>query len=94
MGRGAVGFGARWRSGGVGLAGMSRWSQSILFVGALLTTLGEVLNPVNVVLFAMTLKGSMPQVSPETYWPTIVDEPVVRSATRRMNIASRRGNRR
>ena len=27
----------------------------------------------NVVIFAMTLKGSMPQVSPETYMPTIIE---------------------
>jgi formate dehydrogenase iron-sulfur subunit len=50
-----------------------RERQSILFLGALLTTLGVVFNRMNVVLFAMTLKGSMPQFSPETYSPTIVE---------------------
>jgi formate dehydrogenase iron-sulfur subunit len=50
-----------------------RARQSILLAGALLTTLGVVFNRVNVVLFAMTLKGSMPQVSPETYSPTIIE---------------------
>ena len=50
-----------------------RAQQSILCVGALLTTLGIVLNRVNVVLLAMTLKGSMPQISPEPYSPTLVE---------------------
>jgi formate dehydrogenase iron-sulfur subunit len=50
-----------------------RTRQPILFLGALLTTVGIVLNRVNVVLFAMTLKGSMPQISPETYFPTVVE---------------------
>jgi formate dehydrogenase iron-sulfur subunit len=50
-----------------------RARPSILFSGALLATLGVVFNRMNVVLFAMTLKGSMPQVSPETYSPTIVE---------------------
>jgi formate dehydrogenase iron-sulfur subunit len=45
----------------------------ILFTGALLTTLGIILNRVNVVLFAMVLKGPMPQISPETYAPTVVE---------------------
>jgi formate dehydrogenase iron-sulfur subunit len=50
-----------------------RARQSVLFSGALLTTLGVVFNRLNVVLFAMTLKGSMPQISPETYMPTIIE---------------------
>ncbi len=50
-----------------------RLQPSILFAGALLTTLGVIFNRVNVVLFAMNLRGSMPQVSPETYSPTIVE---------------------
>jgi formate dehydrogenase iron-sulfur subunit len=50
-----------------------RARPSFLFLGALLTTLGVVFNRVNVVLFAMSLKGSMPQVSPETYSPTVVE---------------------
>jgi formate dehydrogenase iron-sulfur subunit len=32
-----------------------------------------VFNRINVVLFGMTLKGSMPQVSPETYTPTLFE---------------------
>jgi len=50
-----------------------RRRPSILAFGALLTTLGIVFNRMNVVLFAMTLKGSMPQFSPETYMPTAVE---------------------
>jgi formate dehydrogenase iron-sulfur subunit len=50
-----------------------RQRTSILFAGALLTTMGIVLNRVNVVLLAMNLKGSMPQVSPETYMPTVIE---------------------
>ena len=45
----------------------------LLLSGALLATLGVVFNRVNVVLLAMQLKGSMPQVSPETYSPTIYE---------------------
>jgi formate dehydrogenase iron-sulfur subunit len=45
----------------------------ILLLAAFLTTAGVVFNRVNVVLLAMTLKGSMPQVSPESYTPTIVE---------------------
>jgi formate dehydrogenase iron-sulfur subunit len=48
-----------------------RQQRPLLFLGALLTTVGVVFNRVNVVLLAMTLKGSMPQISPETYMPTI-----------------------
>jgi len=50
-----------------------RSRQSTLLVGALLTTLGVVFNRVNVVLFGMQLKGSMPQISPETYSPSIYE---------------------
>ena len=50
-----------------------RSRPSILFTGALLTTLGIIFNRVNVVLFAMVLKGPMPQISPETYAPTVVE---------------------
>jgi formate dehydrogenase iron-sulfur subunit len=45
----------------------------VLLTAAFLTTAGVVFNRVNVVLFAMTLKGSMPQVSPETYTPSVVE---------------------
>jgi formate dehydrogenase iron-sulfur subunit len=50
-----------------------RERQSTLLLGAALTTAGIVFNRVNVVLFAMTLKGPMPQISPETYMPTVVE---------------------
>jgi formate dehydrogenase iron-sulfur subunit len=53
--------------------GEQRSRQPVLLLGALLTTLGVVFNRMNVVIFAMTLKGSMPQVSPETYSPTIIE---------------------
>jgi len=32
-----------------------------------------VFNRINVVLFAMHLKGSMPQISPESYRPTVIE---------------------
>jgi formate dehydrogenase iron-sulfur subunit len=44
-----------------------------LFVGALLATMGIVFNRVNVVLWAMTLKGPMPQVAPAPYVPSIFE---------------------
>jgi formate dehydrogenase iron-sulfur subunit len=50
-----------------------RTRPGVLGTAAFLTTAGVVFNRVNVVLFAMTLKGSMPQISPETYMPTIVE---------------------
>jgi formate dehydrogenase iron-sulfur subunit len=50
-----------------------RQRPPVLLTAAFLTTAGVVFNRMNVVLFAMTLKGSMPQISPETYMPTIVE---------------------
>ena len=50
-----------------------RAKPSVLFVGALLAVLGVVFNRVNVVLLAMSLKGPMPQIAPETYSPTIFE---------------------
>lgn len=50
-----------------------RTQPRTLFVGTLLTTLGVVFNRVNVVLLAMTLKGSMPQNAPESYMPSIFE---------------------
>jgi len=41
--------------------------------GALLTVLGVVFNRANVVLLAMDLKGAMPQIAPEGYWPSIFE---------------------
>ncbi len=76
-GTGAL-FAAELVLGGlVPLALLARHEQreqpSMLFAGALLTTLGVIFNRVNVVLFAMNLRGSMPQVSPETYSPTFIE---------------------
>jgi formate dehydrogenase iron-sulfur subunit len=42
-------------------------------VAALLTTLGVVLNRVNVVALAMNLKGARPQFAPEPYLPSIFE---------------------
>ena len=50
-----------------------RARPAILFYGALLTTAGVVFNRVNVVLLAMELKGSMPQIAPESYAPSIFE---------------------
>jgi Ni/Fe-hydrogenase subunit HybB-like protein len=44
-----------------------------LFNGALLTTLGVILNRVSVVYLAMRLRGAMPQNAPETYFPSIFE---------------------
>jgi formate dehydrogenase iron-sulfur subunit len=63
--------------GGIPLALLSqprlRAKPTVLFLGALLTLLGVVFNRVNVVLLAMSLKGPMPQIAPETYSPTIIE---------------------
>jgi len=50
-----------------------RARPGVLFLGALLTTAGVVFNRVNVVLLAMELKGSMPQIAPESYTPSIFE---------------------
>jgi formate dehydrogenase iron-sulfur subunit len=50
-----------------------RAKPAVLFVGALLVVLGVVFNRVNVVLLAMSLKGPMPQIAPESYSPTIFE---------------------
>jgi formate dehydrogenase iron-sulfur subunit len=46
---------------------------SMVFAGALLTTLGVVFNRVNIVLFAMDLRGAMPQAAAEPYTPSVVE---------------------
>jgi len=51
----------------------ARTQPSTLALGAFLTTAGIVFNRINVVLFAMHLKGSMPQISPESYRPTVIE---------------------
>ena len=45
----------------------------MLFAGALLAVLGIVYNRVNVVLFAMTFRGRMPWVAPQSYAPSIFE---------------------
>jgi formate dehydrogenase iron-sulfur subunit len=50
-----------------------RARPSLLFLGALLTTVGVVFNRVNVVLLAIKLKGSMPQIAPASYSPSIFE---------------------
>jgi formate dehydrogenase iron-sulfur subunit len=56
------------------LARRSERSQpGLLFAGALLTAMGVVLNRVDVVLWAMDLKGPMPGTAPATYFPTIFE---------------------
>jgi formate dehydrogenase iron-sulfur subunit len=77
-GRLGVLFGAEIVLGGVlPLILLGRQSQRatprLLFVGALLVALGVSFNRVNVVLLAMNLKGSMPQMAPATYSPSVVE---------------------
>ena len=50
-----------------------RAQPAVLLLGALLATLGVVLNRVNVVLLAMDLKGPMPQIAPASYFPSIFE---------------------
>jgi formate dehydrogenase iron-sulfur subunit len=50
-----------------------RTNPKWLFLGALLTTLGIVFNRVNVVLLGMHLKGPMPQVAPQSYFPSVFE---------------------
>ena len=45
----------------------------MLFVASLLAVLGVTYNRMNVVIFAMTLRGRMPWVAPESYMPSIVE---------------------
>jgi formate dehydrogenase iron-sulfur subunit len=50
-----------------------RANRTVLLAASLLTALGIVLNRANVVLFAMNLKGPMPQIAPSTYSPSIFE---------------------
>jgi formate dehydrogenase iron-sulfur subunit len=50
-----------------------RANRTVLLVASLLTAMGIVLNRANAVLFAMNLKGPMPQVAPSTYSPSIFE---------------------
>jgi formate dehydrogenase iron-sulfur subunit len=50
-----------------------RARPTVLFNGALLATLGVILNRVSVVYLAMNLKGPMPQIAPESYFPSVFE---------------------
>jgi formate dehydrogenase iron-sulfur subunit len=50
-----------------------RANRTVLLVASLLTAMGIVLNRANAVLFAMTLKGPMPQIAPSTYSPSVFE---------------------
>ena len=50
-----------------------RTRPGVLFVACLLAVLGVVYNRVNVVIFAMDLRGRMPWVSAEAYAPSLVE---------------------
>ncbi len=50
-----------------------RAAPRTLFLGALLATLGIVLNRINVVVFGMELKGAAPQIAPQSYFPSVVE---------------------
>ena len=50
-----------------------RRQPRILLLGTLLTVAGVILNRVDVVILAMTLKGPMPQIAPASYTPTIFE---------------------
>ncbi len=56
------------------LAPTSRqFRPAVLFTGALLCALGVVFNRVNVVLWAMNLRGPMPQNAPASYFPSVFE---------------------
>jgi formate dehydrogenase iron-sulfur subunit len=61
----------------VPLALLARSAQrrhpAFLFAGTFLTAMGVTFNRVNVVLFAMHLKGPMPQVAPASYSPSVFE---------------------
>ena len=51
----------------------ARQRADVLFVASLLTVAGVAFNRMNVVIFAMTLRGRMPWGAPESYVPSIVE---------------------
>jgi len=57
------------------LLARSSWraNPATLFIGALLATLGVILNRTSVVYLAMNLKGPMPQNAPTGYYPSIFE---------------------
>ena len=50
-----------------------RQRTDVLFAASLLAVLGVTYNRMNVVIFAMTFRGRMPWVAPESYVPSIVE---------------------
>jgi formate dehydrogenase iron-sulfur subunit len=50
-----------------------RSQPNTLMAGAALAVLGVIYNRANVVYFAMTLRGRMPWVAPETYSPSLIE---------------------
>jgi formate dehydrogenase iron-sulfur subunit len=50
-----------------------RARPALLLAGTLLTAMGVTFNRLNVVLFAMHLKGPMPQVAPASYAPSVFE---------------------
>jgi formate dehydrogenase iron-sulfur subunit len=50
-----------------------RERTGVLFLGTLLATLGVVFNRMNVVVFAMNLRGASPQIAPEPYFPSVFE---------------------
>jgi formate dehydrogenase iron-sulfur subunit len=50
-----------------------RARPGLLFLGSLLAVLGVVYNRINVVIFAMDLRGRMPWTAPERYSPSLVE---------------------
>jgi formate dehydrogenase iron-sulfur subunit len=77
-GRMALAFAAEVLLGGlVPLILLSRASlrarRGLLLLGTLLAVLGVIYNRLNVVIFAMDLRGRMPWVAPERYAPSLVE---------------------
>ena len=54
-------------------ATLRHFRSALLAAGALVCALGVVFNRINVVLWAMDLKGPMPQNAPAPYAPSVVE---------------------
>ena len=50
-----------------------RETPRLLGLGAFLSMAGVVFNRMNVVVFGMTLKGALPQLGPQSYFPSLVE---------------------
>jgi formate dehydrogenase iron-sulfur subunit len=50
-----------------------RERPKVLFLGTALATAGVVFNRMNVVVFAMDLRGATPQIAPARYFPSVVE---------------------